>query len=193
VFDQAIAAGKSAKVYAEDMTSNCQTSGSGAGGYAARHTAWPYFTDATSRNNCSQFQVPAGTYTSGNFKNDVSNGAMPNVGWLIPNLCNDAHDCSLATADAWLQKMLPVIMAGADYQSGHLAIVVIGDENDGSAGNQVIDIVIHPDLNAKIATVALNHYSLAKFQEQVAGVTTFLNSAGTAADMGQAFGLTVGP
>lgn len=198
VFDQAIAAGKSAKVYAEDMTTNCLTSGSGAGLYAARHTAWPYFTDATSRSNCSRFQVPSGTYTSGNFKTDVGNGALPNVGWLIPNLCNDAHNhtattCNLASADVWLQNMLPVIMTGADYLSGHLAIVVIADENDGSTGNQVVDIVIHPDLNAKIATVALNHYSLTKFQEQVAGVTTYLNNAAGATDMGPAFGLTVGP
>lgn len=198
VFDQAIAAGKSAKVYAEDMTTNCETSGSGDGLYAVRHTAWPYFTDATSRSNCSQFQVPSGTYTSGNFKTDVSNGALPNVGWLIPNLCNDAHNatattCNLATADAWLQNMLPVIMTGADYLSGHLAIVVIADENGGSTVNQVIDIVIHPDLNAKIATAALNHYSLTKFQEQVAGVTTYLNNAAGATDMGPAFGLTVGP
>lgn len=198
VFDQAIAAGKSAKVYAEDMTTNCLTSGSGAGLYAARHTAWPYFTNATSRSNCSRFQVPSGTYASGNFKTDVGNGALPNVGWLIPNLCNDAHNhtattCNLATADAWLQNMLPVVMTGADYLSGHLAIVVIADENDGSPGNQVVDIVIHPDLNAKIATVALNHYSLTKFQEQVAGVTTYLNNAAGATDMGPAFGLTVGP
>ena len=116
--DQAIAAGRTAAVYAEDMTSNCQASGAGADCYAARHTAWPYFTDATSRANCMAHQVPAGTSTSGNFANDVAAGTLPTIGWLIPNLCNDAHDCALSSADAWLQKMLLVVFAGPDWNSG---------------------------------------------------------------------------
>ena len=86
VFDQAIAAGHTAGVYAEDMTSNCQPSGSGAGLYAVRHTAWAYFTNATSRKNCLAFQVPSGSAGGGRFHDDVVAGKLPNVGWLIPNL-----------------------------------------------------------------------------------------------------------
>lgn len=193
VFDQAIAAGRTAAVYAEDMTSNCQASGAGAGLYAARHTAWPYFTDATSRANCMAHQVPAGSSTSGNFANDVAAGMLPTIGWLIPNLCNDAHDCALSSADAWLQKMLPVVFAGPDWNSGHLAIVVTADEDGGTSANAVLTVVMHPDLNGKLVTTALTHYSLTKLQEQVAGVTTYLNGAAAAPDMAAAFGLTVGP
>ncbi|MDX6540408.1 MAG: phosphatidylinositol-3-phosphatase [Gaiellales bacterium] len=193
VFDQAIAAGKSARVYAEDMTSNCQTSGSGAGRYTARHTAWPYFTDATSRANCNANQVPSGTYTSGNFRNDVAAGSLPNIGWLIPNLCNDAHDCALGVADSWLKNMLPLVFAGPDWTSGRLAVVVTADEDGGSSANAVLTVVLHPDLNGRLVTTSLNHYSLAKLQEQVAGVTPYLNNAAGAPDMASAFGLTVGP
>jgi acid phosphatase len=192
VFDQALAAGRTARVYAEDMTSNCQASGAGAGRYAARHTAWPYFTDATSRANCMANQVPAGSSTSGNFANDVAAGTLPTIGWLIPNLCNDAHDCALSTADAWLQKMLPVVFAGRDWSSGHLAIVVTADEDGGGSANAVLTVVMHPDLRGRLVTTALTHYSLTKLQEQVAGVTSYLNGAGAAPDMAAAFGLTVG-
>jgi hypothetical protein len=196
VFDQAIAAGRTAKVYAEDMTSNCLTSGTGAGLYAVRHTAWPYFTDATSRANCNANQVPSGTYLAGNFKNDVAAGTLPAIGWLIPNLCNDAHNagCSLARADSWLQRMLSAVFAGPDWQSGTLAIVVTADEADSSTSdNAVLTVVIHPDLNGSVVTTPLNHYSLTKLQEQVAGVTPSLNNAAGAPDMAAAFGLTVGP
>jgi hypothetical protein len=196
VFDQAIAAGRTAKVYAEDMTSNCQTSGPGAGLYTARHTAWPYFTDATSRANCNANQVPSGTYLAGNFKNDVVAGTLPAVGWLIPNLCNDAHNagCSLAGADSWLQQMLSAVFAGPDWKAGALAIVVTADEAEStSLDNALLTVVIHPDLNGSVVTTSLNHYSLARLQEQVAGVTPSLNNAAGASDMAAAFGLTVGP
>jgi phosphatidylinositol-3-phosphatase len=196
VFDQAIAAGRTAKVYAEDMTSNCLTSGTGAGLYAVRHTAWPYFTDATSRANCNANQVPSGTYVAGNFKNDVAAGTLPAIGWLIPNLCNDAHNagCSLAGADSWLQNMLSVVFAGPDWRSGALAIVVTADEAESSTlDNAVLTVVIHPALQGSVVTTSLNHYSLTRLQEQVAGVTSYLNNAAGAPDMAAAFGLTVGP
>jgi hypothetical protein len=190
VFDQAIAAGRTAKVYAEDMSVNCQPSGWGDGLYAVRHTAWPYFTDATSRSNCNRFQVPAGA-TGGPFRSDVRSGALPTVGWLIPNLCNDAHqpECPLARADSWLRSVLPAIVAGPDWRSGRLAVVVTADEDEGTADNNILTVVMHPSLHGRVVDTALNTYSLTRFQEQVAGVP-YLGKARTAADFGSAFGLT---
>jgi hypothetical protein len=195
VFDQAIASGRTAKVYAEDMTSNCQTSGSGAGLYAVRHTAWPYFTDTSSRAHCTQFQVPSGTYQGGSLRADVVAGNLPNIAWLIPNLCNDAHDsgCPLSGADSWLSNMIPMIMTGPDWASGHLAIVITADEDNGTSTNKVLTVVAHPDLHSVVTAANLTTYGLTRFQEQVAGVSAYLNNAGTATDMAQAFGLTVGP
>jgi acid phosphatase len=189
VFDQAIAAGETGQVYAEGMTTTCQTTS--AGGYLARHTAWPYFVDPTSRKNCAAFQVPSGTSSHGQFYDDVRAGALPTIGWLIPDACNDAHDCSLAVADGWLKTMLALVMSGADWQSGHLAIVVTADEDDNSEGNRVLTVVVHPDLSGTVATANMNSYSLTRFQEQVAGVP-YLNNATTATDLAAAFGLTAG-
>jgi acid phosphatase len=47
VFGQALAAGKTATVYAESMPTNCAVSNSG--NYAVRHTAWPYYGRRASR------------------------------------------------------------------------------------------------------------------------------------------------
>lgn len=189
VFDQAIAAGKTAKVYAEDMPKNCDPSNSGL--YAPRHTAWPYFTHETSAANCAKYDVPMGTTTSGTFVSDVKNGNLPTIGWLIPDLCDDAHNsgCTLAEADTWLKNVLPVVFAGQDWKSGHLAIVVTADEDDGSSPNTVLTVVMNPALHGKVVTTALNHYSLTRFQEDVAGAG-HLNNAAKATDMAAAFGLT---
>lgn len=34
----------------------------------------------------------------------------PNLTFIIPNLCNDAHDCGIPTADAWLKKLLDPLL-----------------------------------------------------------------------------------
>lgn len=190
VFDQAIAAGKTGRVYAEDMHGNCQTSGSGDGDYAVRHTGWPYFTGDTSRKNCEAFDVPSGTASSGRFHDDVIAGDLPNVGWLIPNLCNDAHGCSLGHADAWLKDMLTLVFDSADWKSGQLAVVVTADEDEGREGNRVLTVVAHPGLSGKVVDTKLDHYSLTRFQEDAAGVS-YLGQAAGAPDMAAAFGLTL--
>jgi len=186
VFGQTLAAGKSARAYQESMTSNCQTGGSG--NYAPRHGPWAYWVDSTERNGCSANDVPSGTTSSGNLLNDINAGSLPVTGEVTPNLCNDAHDCSLATADNWLAAWIPKVMAGPDYTSGRLTIIITFDEDDSSQGNKVPFVVIDPHVAAKSVTATFNHYSLARWLENNAGVTTLRNAA-TAPDLRAAFGL----
>jgi len=186
VFDQTLAAGKSATAYQESMTSNCQTSGSG--GYAPRHGPWPYWTNSTSRSNCKANDIPSGTISGGNLLSDIRAGALPVTGELTPNLCNDAHDCSLSTFDNWLGAWIPVLMAGPDYQAGRLTIIITFDEDDGSQSNQVTFIAIDPRLHGKTVSGAYNHYSLTKWLEDNAGVAE-QNNAASAPDLKAAFGL----
>ena len=186
VWGQTIAAGETAKAYQESMTSNCQTSSGGA--YVARHGPWPYFTDATEQAACAANDVPLGTTSGGNLLNDVQSGNLPVTGEITPNLDNDAHDGSLAQADTWLQGWLPVIMAGPDYQSGNLTIVVTFDEDDSSQGNNVPLVVIDPRLSNVQVTGTFNHYSLTRWLDDNAGVSPLRNAA-SAPDLRAAFGL----
>jgi acid phosphatase len=188
VFDQAIGNGLTAGVYAESMTSNCQQTDSG--DYAVKHNPWPYFSDSTQRQNCLGFDEPAGTPSAGPLHDDVASGQLPNAGFLIPDLCDDAHDCSLGTADNYLESWLPQIMAGPDYTSGDLAIVITADEDDRISGNVVLTAVLHPSLDGdhKVVSTPLTHYSLTRLYDQVLG-TPLLNNAASAPDMAAAFGL----
>ena len=124
-------------------------------------------------SGCSTRDVPSGTTTSGALINDVNAGTLPNVGMLVPNICNDAHDCSLGTADAWLKGWLPKIMARPDFTSGKLAIVVTADEDDRNSGNKVLTTVLHSSLNGthKVVSSALTHYSLTGLYDDVIGAS----------------------
>jgi acid phosphatase len=186
VFDQTITAGLRAKTYAEGMTSNCMLTNTGR--YAVKHNPWAYFNGTTQRANCAANDVPLGTTSSGNLRNDIDAGALPNTGMMIPDLCNDAHDCSLATADNWLAGWVPQLMAGPDYTSGNLTIVITFDEDDSSAGNNVALVVIDPRLSGKAVSSAATHYSLTRWLDANVGAPLLRNAA-TASDLQAAFGL----
>ena len=186
VWSQTIAAGETAKAYQESMTTNCQTSSSGA--YVARHGPWPYFTDSTDQAECNANDVPLGTTTAGNLLNDINSGGLPVTGEITPNLNDDAHDGTPAQADAWLGQWLPIIMAGPDYTSGNLTIIVTFDEDDSTQGNDVQFVAIDPGLSHVVVTGAYNHYSLTRWLEDNAGVPLLRNAA-TAPDLRAAFGL----
>ena len=187
VFGQAIAQGRTAGVYAESMPGNCVPSGNTAKGYAVKHNPWPYFVDE--RALCNAFDTPETGFGAA-----VSANALPNAGMLIPNQCNDAHDCSLGTADSWLKNRLPNILASSDFTSGKLAVVVTADEDDNTSGNKVLTVVLHASLDGshKVVSTALTHYSLSRFYSQTTGGSA-LRKAAAAPDMAEAFGLTVRP
>lgn len=183
VFGQALAAHKTAKVYAETMPSSCATASRGT--YLVRHTGWPYFVDE--RAACARYDVPAGTLTGGALRDDLKAGTLPNVGWLIPNSCNDAHDCSLSTADGWLRSHLPSILAAPDYRSGHLAVIVTFDEGS-RANNNVPLVVISPALHGVVSRTHFTAYSLTRAFDEVLHVSPLRNAA-TATSMASVFHL----
>ena len=94
VLGQTARAGHAGAVYAEGMAENCALTNGGTR-YAVRHNPWTYFPDE--RSPCEQYDVPLDALSEA-----TTNGRLPTVSLVIPDLCNDAHDCSLASADAWL-------------------------------------------------------------------------------------------
>jgi len=180
VFGQAIAARRTAALYADGMPENCATSDGGSH-YAVKHNPWAYFTGE--RSACQRYDVPVGQLAVA-----ITTGTLPNVGMVIPNLCNDAHDCPLGTADTWFKGWMTKLFDGPDWKSGHLAVVLTADEDDKSAGNTVLTVVIHPSQKANMVTSPLTHYSLTRLYEEVAG-TRYLFGAASAPSMTTAFGL----
>ena len=183
VFGQALSAGLTATTYAESMTTPCQSTNSTR--YAARHNPWAYFT--AERSVCVAHDVPAGTTTSGALRSDIDAGTLPDAGMLVPDLVNDAHDGTLGEADAWLQRWMPQIMAGPDYRSGRLAVVITFDEGAGTNQN-VPFVIVHPSLTGKVVSTPYTHYGLARLYADVLGLPP-LHDAATEPGLRAAFGL----
>ena len=181
VFGQALARHRTAKVYAEGMPSPCFTTSSGR--YAVRHNPWTYFVDE--RAACQRYDVPISALAG-----DVKGGTLPNVGMVIPDLCSDAHDCPLAEADHWMQQTVSDIMAGPDFASGRLLVVITADEDGHDQGNLVLTTLVTPQVGHSEVPSDLSHYSLSGLLSQVAGAPP-LRRAQSAPPLASAFGLAI--
>jgi hypothetical protein len=183
VFSQALGAGRTAAIYAEGMPENC-ASENGGDQYVVRHNPWTYFADDHAA--CERYDVPATQLSTA-----VDTGGLPTIGMVIPNLCNDAHDCPLATADDWLRSHVTDVLGGPDWKSGQLAVVITADEDDHHQDNLVLTAVIHPSLEHTVVDTPLTHLSLSRFLSEVLHQPA-LRDAAAAPSLGDAFGLRVG-
>ena len=91
-------------------------------------------------------------------------------------------------ADAWFKGVMHTVFAGPDWKAGRLAVVLTGDEDDGSSGNKVLTVVIHPSQHGRVVSTRLDHYSLSGLLSQVAG-TVPLAEALRAPNLAAAFRL----
>ncbi len=93
--------------YEESMPSNCDLSS--AGRYAVKHNPAAYYVDIRSR--CARWDAPMATTSSGRFLSDLRRDRLPSFSFVAPNLCDDMHDCPIATGDAWLHRWIARIVA----------------------------------------------------------------------------------
>lgn len=144
VFSQTTAAGKEWRIYAEDMPANCAQDNRKL--FAVRHVPSNYYTDV--RQECLERSVPMGTLEVGALRTDVDAGTLPNLAFLIPNMCNDMHGAkacrdAVPVGDDWLGEALPILLNGADYQAGRLAVFIAFDEGS-SKDNNIPFVAISP-------------------------------------------------
>jgi phosphatidylinositol-3-phosphatase len=159
----------------ETMPENCYLTNSDS--YAVRHNPAAYFTNI--RKACTHRDVPLGSTP------DIS----ARFTFVTPNACNDMHDCSVAVGDRWLSSFIPRILSSPTYAAGDTALVLTWDEDDHSAGNHVVTVIVAPSVPAgtKSATT-FTHYSLLRTTEEMLG-QPLLGNASSAASMRSAFHL----
>jgi phosphatidylinositol-3-phosphatase len=169
----------------ESMPSPCDTSNSG--DYAVRHNPEAYYA-RTLGPDCGKYDIPYMT------------GSAPDLSakftFVAPNLCNDAHDCSTATADRWLAREMPLFMNTPQYRSGSTVIFVTFDEGSSNVsegptsppGNRIPMIVVSP-MSSGQDGMLWTHYSLLATTEQIFGLPK-LRGAASATTMCGHFGLT---
>jgi phosphatidylinositol-3-phosphatase len=179
IADQVEASGRSWKAYMEDMPSPCFMGG-WSGNYAMKHDPFMYYNDI--RNNAARCATHVVPFSQ--FWGDMSSGQVPNFVWITPNMCNDMHDCSVATGDAWLRSVVPAITGSAAFRNGG-ALFITFDEGSSNAGccgdswgGHVATIVVSSrSIPGFRSGAAENHYGLLRTVEDAFRLG-HLNAAG---------------
>jgi hypothetical protein len=172
---QMAAAGRSWRTYAQNYpaatgchtgsTYSGSTDGPGvAGTYARKHNPAMSFTSVSGSAQCANIQPLA------DFNPNVD------VAFVVPNLCNDAHDCSLATADSFLKTFVPKVTGASDW--AHTLLVISFDEGSTSTngGGRIFTAVIRPGLSGVVSSTTHTHYSLLRTIESLNGLPCLGNA-----------------
>ena len=160
VADQLEHAGVSWKAYMGGMPRACFT-GAFSGQYAKKHNPFMYYRSVVSNpKRCASRVVPEGRLTG-----DLRAGRLPTYSFLSPGLCDDSHDCSVATGDRYLARMVPPILRELGPRG---FLVLTWDEGVSDRGccgglahgGRIPTVIAGPGVRrgAKL-TASLTHYS----------------------------------
>jgi len=94
-------------------------------------------------------------------------GNTPTFSWITPDRCHDTHDCPVATGDQWLKEVVGQITGSAAWKN-HGVLFITWDEDDGSAANRVLTLVVAS--GHRESSAAYDHYSLLATIEDLMGV-----------------------
>ena len=158
---QLVAAGVTFAGYSQGMPSVGFT-GCTSGRYARKHNPWIDFSNVPAADNLRFADFPTNFAT------------LPRVSFVVPDLCNDMHDCSVATGDSWLRSNLGAYATWA--AANNSLLVVTFDEDDSSASNRVPTLFSGAHVAAGSYAERITHYTMLRTLETIAGVGCAANS-----------------
>jgi hypothetical protein len=163
--DTLTAAGKTWKTYAEGLPYPGFTGGS-AGRYAKKHDPFLYFRNIADSRARRDRVVP---FTQ--LARDLARRRLPDFSLIVPNLCDDMHDCSIATGDAWLKAHVAPILRSPEVAGGVVFVVFDEGTTDLGGGGRVEALALGPTVGrgSRFAK-ATNHYGLLRTIEDAWGL-----------------------
>jgi hypothetical protein len=165
------AEGRSWKAYLEGLPSPC-FAGARAGRYAKKHDPFAYWSSTRCGHRAS-FEV---------LDRDLRRGQLPDFSLVVPDLCHDMHDCSVAVGDRFLARLVPRLLNGI---GPHGYLVLTFDEGTSvghgplARGGRIATVVAGPDAGPGARRAApVTHYGVLRTIEDTFG----LAHLGAAAD-----------
>jgi hypothetical protein len=144
VFHQLQAAGGTWESWQESMPSPCLPNNSG--DYVVRHNPAAFFTNLLPED-CPRFDIPFPALIP---------AELADLTFVTPNLCNDMHDCSVATGDAWLRGHVPPLLA-----LGATVVITFDEDEGGGGGNRIYCAARGPGIErGETVSTPLSHYSV---------------------------------
>jgi phosphatidylinositol-3-phosphatase len=161
--------GRTWKAYLEDKPTTCYVGSSGL--YVQKHNPFIYYDDI--RNNktrCHQHVVPLTQLDA-----DLQNNTLADFAWIIPNQCNNSHDCATTVSDQFLGAEVNKIITLPAFDVNSLLVVTFDESTStgtccglpSSAGGHIVTFII--SLLVKTGyqdTTPYSHYSLVKTIEK---------------------------
>ena len=174
--DQIEASGRTWKGYFEDMPRPCYLGDTHI--YVQKHNPFIYFDPIRlDEARCARSVVPLTALEA-----DLGSGSLPDFAFIVPNQCNNAHDCDLPVADAWLGHWVPKLIAALESTANGEPYLIILTWDEGQGGHSCCGLPA--EAGGRVATVLLSplakngfrddtpytHYSLLKTIEEAWGL-----------------------
>lgn len=180
-----VKAGKTWKCYAESIPSQAYLGGD-SGAYLRHHDPFSYLSDVQNSSSQAANIVPFSQFAS-----DLGSNALPQYSFIVPDVNNDAHDGTLAQADAWLQANIAPLIANPAFQSSGLLIITFDEGNQADLdhlGGQVATVIISSSAKKGFQSKTLyQHQSVLRLILVSSGITTLPGMAANAPDMTEFF------
>ncbi|MEU8324703.1 alkaline phosphatase family protein [Nonomuraea sp. NPDC048881] len=162
---QLLSAGRTFRAYSEGLPSAGYT-GCSSGKYRRKHAPWADFPTVSG----SAYHV---AYSA--FPSDYS--MLPTVSFVIPDMCNDMHDCSVGTGDSWTKSRLDGYVQWAKTHNSLL--IATFDEDNFTSVNQIYTVFAGAHVKAGYqSTTQINHYNVLRTIEDMYGLPALGNAAG---------------
>jgi hypothetical protein len=161
------AAGIPWRAYSENLPAPAYNGCSADGNlYVRRHCVWTHFSNLDhSRERPYQ-----------DLATDITAGTLPALAFVIPNQCDNTHDCPAGNGDAWLSQNVPAMLAAAG-PNGFL--VLTWDEDDGTAGNHILTVFAGGLVRSGyVSQRGITHYTVLRTICDALGITPFGSAAG---------------
>jgi hypothetical protein len=164
---QLLDSGRSFAGYSEDLPgagfTGCVSSD---GNYSRKHNPWVDFTNIPASANLPLSALP------------TDFAALPTVAMVIPNLCNDMHDCPVDAGDAWARLHLPAYL---DWARTHNSLLIVTfDEDDDSTANHIPTVFVGPMVRPGDVADYINHYTILRTIEDMYQLPALGAAAATA-------------
>jgi hypothetical protein len=163
------AAGLTWKAYSENLPAAASTACTASGTlYTRKHDPWVSFSNLTHANEVPFTQLAT----------DIAGGALPDLAFVVPNNCDNTHDCPVATGDNWLASHLPAMISAVGANG---IVILTWDEDDYASGNSILTVFAGPLVKTNyVSSQVVTHYSMVRTICDLLGLVPFASAANEA-------------
>jgi len=198
-------ASKTWRGYFEGMP-QCGYTGGSAGNYTQHHNPFKWYSDVAGSLNQQDNMCP---FTQ--LAVDLNTNTLPNFGYIVPNLRDDAEGTGsqsasalLSAADNWIKTNIKPLLSSGPFQAGGDGILIVtfdearvkgksGDKSSDNScspsqssgcGGHVAFVMIGPNVVAGSTTSNTYHFQdMLHTMLHLLGITDYMNGANGAADI----------